>query len=184
MLSKPAQNRLIRLAQKYLDKTPRQDRSGAYSRFFQLSESIGIKTSWSGEEYTVELYERARKCHAIGCGPYVFGLFYHADYGICFLVELVPVFNSLAGRNPKTYEGNEFFHYSSSHYWARETRLGKMVNHLVRKLYYKANFSFGDAHGGNIAYKRGQVLVIDFDQFQTYNNTELANRKLLPKVKV
>lgn len=184
MLSKPAQNRLIRLAQKFLDKTPRQDRAGAYSRFFKLSESIGIKTSNSGEEYTVQLYERARKCHEIGCGPYVFGLFYHANYGMCFLVELVPVFNALSARNPKTYEGNEFFHYSSSHYWERETRLGKMVNHLVRKLHYKANFSFSDAHGGNVAYKRGQVLVIDFDQFQTYNDTELANRKLLPKVKV
>lgn len=167
MLSHRSKLRLVNMAAKYLDKLGNvgfrhSQRSGISSGFFKFTESFGVKIVKDGLRDSqmlkqVEIYNRAVDCHAIGCAPYTFGMFYHNHFGLCYIVYCGTTFYDLGGK---------FGNYYSSHAFTREGKLGKTVNCLSAKMYYKAGFCFTDAHNNNLAkMPDGSIVCIDFDQF-------------------
>ena len=158
MLTANAKKRLIKLAQKYLDRNPSHTNYGAYNKFFKLTESFGIKTRACLRESdtecieAIENYERAVMAHQFGCGPYTFGLFYHKDFGICYLIELV-----------ETCKERDMY-FGAYDVRERSFKKAKDVLHLVRKMSFKIKFDFTDCHRANVGIsKQGQFICIDFD---------------------
>lgn len=189
MLTQCAKLRLIRLAQKYLDKSPERTNCGYYNGFYKLTESVAIKTRHDGTKEKqiiaqVEMYERAKAAYSIGCGPYAFGLFYHPEFGMCYMVEIVKIFNKMYDCYSEDKYKNDFYGYNSDHARNRETKVGKRVNHIIRKMHYKIGFGFRDAHGGNLAVAvNGNIVCIDFDDFGSFSKCDLEWFKIEIKTK-
>lgn len=169
MLTRSAQLRLIRMAQKKLDKEKDAYNfdgtcGGSFNNFVRLTENFAIKIRHSSHKSynkdviareNVELFERACNAYAVGCGPYTFGLFYHAHFGICFLVEIVRIAK------------NEYKYVYQDDIAKEKAEVSKPIRHLVRKMFVKIGFNFVDYHLANIGINnKGEFICIDFDAFE------------------
>lgn len=150
--------------------------SGCHQTFVKVNSDWGIKFfteeehEEEAEEYRDIAYERQREAAACGCGPEVGDKIQIEDnYG--YVTEIVELFN------PRLSD-NDFCAY----FWGEEDRLinknytqnreydelfliegfGNEVNDLCETLYECTGFMFTDTHGGNLGWKDGRLICIDF----------------------
>jgi hypothetical protein len=149
--------------------------SGCRQMFVKLTESWGVKIfsedkygEWA-EESRDETYELQQAAAAIGCGPDVGDKvdLPTGDFG--YITEVVQLFNPHLAENAfsTVWPGGGKDKYgdplTNRHYdvFYQEKFFRQEIRDLKAEL-YTVDFDFNDTHGGNMGWKNGKLICIDF----------------------
>ena len=125
--------------------------NGRTNLFFPLTEDIGIKASLI-KDIRDENHDTQEKASKFGLGPLVYGKVefdYLGEKWYAYLTEIVETisFDDYYGENYDEYE--------------------EQKSDLVDLLSEEIDFNFRDDHPGNIGFKNGNMVCIDFDSPDT-----------------
>lgn len=153
--------------------------SGCQQTFIKLNEKWGIKfftESNHGEDaenYCRQAYELQKKAAEIGCGPDV-GDIVCIQNSWGYVTEVVQLFNpylannnfsGLWFENDEDFDGERYrFAPSNRDYdsWYQKNFYAKEIKQLRDRLDDEIDFWFADDHGGNLGWKNGNLICIDF----------------------
>lgn len=125
-------------------------KNGSFNLFFRLNDQIGIKLTLN-EEIRDKNYKRQQKASKIGLGPEVYGKMdvgYEGEFYYGYFTEIVEVIENVASKG-------------DNEYYKLKKQYQEELMELKEKL--KDVFIFKDNHLGNIGWKNGRMVCIDFD---------------------
>ena len=133
-----------------ISSSPRKN--GCYNLFFKINDKIGIKLTTT-RSHRDRLYERQTECAKLGLGPETYGTIDRVKYDReeywGYFTEIVEVFDENV--NDISYEEyDEWFSLLRNDVRALKADLSSV-------------FCFSDLHLGNIGFKNGKMVCIDFD---------------------
>lgn len=138
----------VKAVENIISSSPRKN--GAFNLFFKLNDKIGIKLS-NNKAQRDDNYYRQENAAKFGLGPDVYGMIDNVNYeGKTYWGYFTEIVDILEDYN------NIFF---------------KLMRHtfkedkadLIADLQSKIGFIFTDSHYGNIGFKNGKFVCIDFD---------------------
>jgi hypothetical protein len=127
--------------------------NGRTNLFFPLTEEIGIKASLF-EETRDENCETQEKASRFGLGPLVYGKVefeYLGEKWYGYLTEIV-----------ETISFDDFYVENYNDYEEQRKELKLLLEEEI-------GFNFRDDHPGNLGFKNGNMVCIDFDGPETLN---------------
>lgn len=135
--------------------------SGIYCRFIPLNEKIGIKL-YPGVKLRNIAYKNQRNAAKLGLGPNVYGtksLFVRGKYYFGYLTEIVELYDKKfylnGAENSEYYLSDEFVDVQDKY----PGKYKNLINHLNK---IGLDEIAGDLHNGNLGWKNGKLICLDF----------------------
>jgi len=147
--------------------------SGCSQQFIKLTDNWGVKIFTeeehgdNAEKIRNDTYETQKDAASIGCGPDVGDSIDLPDGDYAYITEIVPVFNPYVSGNQfwdnwvnggeddfGPINNRDFDNFLMS---VHEYEINELIDDLK-----EIDFYFTDIHGGNMGWKNGRLICIDF----------------------
>lgn len=155
MISSRMQKRLVKLAEKLVNKCTKGTAKGVACRWLNITESWGAKFTAIGFDYMRQVFQNQRRGWRLGLGPFCFGMFKITDnegdvfYGYITQIAIL---------------GSKYLSSKYGNGWYLKTELifGKRIKKLKKIISDKLQIKANDLHEDNWGFINGKIVVTDW----------------------